>query len=329
MRITVLGAGSWGTALACLLNHNGHQVRLWNRTEEKAEQLRCERENKLYLPGIRLPEEMEIGSSYRLAACADYLILAVPSEAVEENAAAVAPYLDPQTVVINVAKGFAPRSQKRLSEVIREQLPGHPVLTLSGPSHAEEVAHNLPTTVVIAGDDSALLQQAQDIFMNDSFRVYQNTDQIGVEVGGAVKNIIALGAGILEGLELGDNARAALMTRGLAETARLGIALGAKPSTFSGLAGLGDLIVTCTSQHSRNFRAGYQIGRGKPWHQVLAETSMVVEGVYATKATYQLAQKHQITMPITEQLYKILYQNGSLQEAMRALMTRAKTAEDN
>ena len=164
--------------------------------------------------------------------------------------------------------------------------------------------------------------------MNDSFRVYQNTDQIGVEVGGAVKNIIALGAGILDGLELGDNARAALMTRGLAETKRLGIAMGAKPATFSGLAGLGDLIVTCTSDHSRNVRAGREIGRGKPWHQVLQETSMVVEGVYATKATYKLAEKYQVVMPITEQLYKILYQNGSVQEAMRSLMTRAKTTEE-
>ena len=215
MRITVLGAGSWGTALACLLARNGHQVKLWNRTEEKAAQLRHDRENKLFLPGIELPAEMEIGSGYEMTSGIDYLIFAVPSNAVPENAAAIVPYIDPGTVIVNVAKGFAPNSQKRLSEVIRELVPGHPVLTLSGPSHAEEVALNLPTTVVIAGDDAALLQEAQDVFMNDSFRVYQNTDQIGVEVGGAVKNIIALGAGILEGLELGDNARAALMTRGL------------------------------------------------------------------------------------------------------------------
>ena len=328
MRITVLGAGSWGTALACLLARNGHQVKLWNRTEEKAAQLRHDRENKLFLPGIELPAEMEIGSGYELTSGIDYLIFAVPSNAVPENADAIVPYIDPGTVIVNVAKGFAPNSQKRLSEVIRELIPGHPVLTLSGPSHAEEVALNLPTTVVIAGDDAALLQEAQDVFMNDSFRVYQNTDQIGVEVGGAVKNIIALGAGILEGLELGDNARAALMTRGLAETKRLGVAMGAKAETFSGLAGLGDLIVTCTSTHSRNFRAGWEIGRGKPWHQVVEETSMVVEGVYATQATYKLAQKHQVVMPITEQLYKSLYENGSLQEAMRALMTRAKTAEE-
>lgn len=328
MRITVLGAGSWGTALACLLARNGHQVGLWNRGEEKAARLRQERENKTFLPGIKLPAELEIGSGYEMTAGIDYLVFAVPSNAVTENAAAIAPYLEPGATIVNVAKGFAPNNQKRLSEVIGEILPNHPVLTLSGPSHAEEVALNLPATVVIAGEDSALLQEAQDVFMNDSFRVYQNTDQIGVEVGGAVKNIIALGAGILYGLELGDNARAALMTRGLAETKRLGIAMGAKPATFSGLAGLGDLIVTCTSNHSRNFRAGREIGRGKPWHQVLKETSMVVEGVYATEATYKLAEKYQVVMPITEQLYKILYQNGSVQEAMRSLMTRAKTTEE-
>jgi glycerol-3-phosphate dehydrogenase (NAD(P)+) len=328
MRIAIYGAGSWGTALACMLHQNGHQISLWSRKAEHVVELRQTRENKPYLPGILLPQEIAIDCDYSLGLDAELVIFAVPAAAVRDVALAAAPYFRRDAVLVNVAKGFAPDSLLRLSQVIGAILPGHPVLTLSGPSHAEEAVHGLPTTVVIAGNDLTLLQKVQDVFMSETFRVYPNTDQVGVEVGGAVKNIIGLGAGVLDGLQLGDNAKAALITRGLAEIKRLGVAMGAVAATFSGLTGVGDLIVTCTSMHSRNFRAGREIGQGKALSEVLGGTMMVVEGVYAAQATYKLAQKYGVEMPITEQIYKILYENLAPQEAMRELMTRAKTSEE-
>lgn len=328
MRITIYGAGSWGTALACLLQQNGHQISLWSRKPEHVRQLRQSRENQIYLPGVPLPDTIAIDSGYNLAADAELVIFAIPAAAVGQVAQAAAPYIPQDATLINVAKGFAPDNQQRLSQMIGAILPGRPVLTLSGPSHAEEAARGLPTTVVIAGPDLALLQKTQDVLMSESFRVYPNTDQVGVEVGGAVKNVIGIGAGVLDGLQMGDNAKAALITRGLAEIKRLGIAMGARPATFSGLTGMGDLIVTCTSMHSRNFRAGREIGQGKKLSQVLGGTVMVVEGVYAAQATYLLAQKYGVEMPIAEQIYKMLYQNRSPQEAMRELMNRAKTSEE-
>jgi len=328
MRITIYGAGSWGTALACLLSRNGHQISLWSYESDHVVHLQKDRENKWFLPGIKLPPQLIVSNDYDIGATAQLVVFAVPSKAVGNVALAAAPYIGDDALIVNVGKGFFPENQKRLSEVIGEILPHHPVLTLSGPSHAEEVAQNLSTTVVVAGRDVSLLHKVQDVFMNETFRVYPNTDQIGVEVGGAVKNVIGLGAGVTVGLCQGDNAKAALITRGLAEMKRLGVAMGAQPATFSGLAGMGDLIVTCNSMHSRNYRAGVEIGRGRPWQEVLAETSMVVEGVYATEATYKLAQKYQVEMPITEQIYKMLYENQSPQDAMRQLMTRAKSSEE-
>lgn len=325
MRITVYGAGSWGIALTCLLHRNGHEMSLWSWEKEDVERLQANRENKILLPGIKLADDIIISNDYSVSQGSDLVVMAVPSHATVNVAKAAAPYIKKDAIIVNVAKGF--HNQERLSVVIRQMIPGNAVLTLSGPSHAEDAARNLLTAVVIAGSDTQLLEKAQDAFMNNSFRVYPNTDQIGVEIGGAVKNIIALGSGMLDGLEQGDNAKAALMTRGLAEITRLGIAMGAEAATFSGLAGIGDLIVTCTSQHSRNFRAGREIGRGKPWRQVLAESAMVVEGVNATAAAYELAQKYQVEMPITEQMHKILYEDLDPKIAMHLLMTRAKTYE--
>jgi len=236
-------------------------------------------------------------------------------------------YISPNTIIVNVAKGFYQEDQRRLSEIIHEILPENPVLVLSGPSHAEEVSVGLPTTIVLAGEDEELLVRIQDVFMATNFRVYTNTDIVGVETGGAVKNVIAMATGIANGLGLGDNAQAALITRGLAEITRLATALGAKPETLSGLAGLGDLVVTCSSRHSRNRRAGIEIGKGRPWNQVVEDMGMVVEGVYATENTYKLAQKYNIEMPITEQVYRILYEGRSAKDALWALLTRSKTQE--
>ena len=327
MQITIYGSGSWGTALACLLHDNGHKVNMWGWLSEQVNEIIQLGENPL-LPGISIPEDMEITTDYSIGSSSDLIVFAVPSGAVKKVTSAATPFIKKDALLVNVAKGFHPDTQQRLSEIIKEAFPGRPVMTLSGPSHAEEVARKLPTAIAISGDNPQMLHQVQDIFMNQYFRVYPNEDQIGAEVGGAVKNIIALGSGIIDGLGLGDNSRAAIMTRGLAEMKRLGVAMGAQPRTFSGLTGMGDLIVTCTSIHSRNYRAGKQIGQGKPWKQVLAETNMVVEGVYATEATYKLAQKYGIEMPITEQIHKILYENITPQEAMISLLTREKTKSE-
>lgn len=323
MRITILGSGSWGTALSCMLTRGGHKVALWSWQQWQVDQLLRDGENEL-LPGVKLPKELIVTNDYNVAKDAELIIFAVPSGALKEVAVAAKEYISPDAILVNVAKGFFPGSLQRLSEVIAEVYPDHPILTLSGPSHAEEAARDLPTTVALAGSDLDLLQKVQDVFMSRTFRVYPNTDQIGVEVGGAMKNIIALGSGVLDGLKMGDNAKAALMTRGLAEMKRLGVAMGAKAETFSGLAGVGDMIVTCTSIHSRNYRAGKQIGEGKPWREILAETEMVVEGVYATETTYKLARKYNVELPITEQIYKMLYEDITPQEAMTALLTRDK-----
>ena len=323
MRIKILGAGSWGTALALLLFNNGHHVSLWSWDKLHVEQLMRDGENKAFLPGVSLPADLLITPHLTGVASADMVIFAVPSHAVQSVAGEVKEFIRREAVVVNAGKGFDPAG-RRLSQVICDILPHNPYVTISGPSHAEEVARNKPTTVVVAGADLAVCHMVQDVFMNNDFRVYTNQDLIGVEIGGAVKNVIALGVGITEGLDLGDNAKAALISRGLAEIMRLGVALGANPTTFAGLAGVGDLVVTCTSHHSRNFRAGIEIGKGRPWNQVVEEMCMVVEGVFATESTYKLAKKHQIDMPITEQLYYLLYEGRKPQDAMWSLMTRSK-----
>lgn len=331
MKVAVIGAGSWGTALAGLLGENGHEVVLWARSNRLAEELNRTRENTAYLPGVLLPASVVVTSDLKQAvAGARFIFVVTPSHAVRETAAALnKTSLAGGSIIVSAAKGLELSTFKRMSEVIAEELPAcaESIAVLSGPNHAEEVGRRHPTASVVAATSQEVAELVQDLLMNPFFRVYTNPDVIGVELGGALKNIIALGAGIAEGLGFGDNAKAALMTRGLAEIARLGMAMGAKPLTFAGLAGIGDLMVTCTSRHSRNRRAGIMVAQGKSVQQIQAETNMVVEGIRSTLAAYKLAQRYGIVMPITEQTYRILYEGKSPRDAVLELMTRGKTHE--
>lgn len=328
MKIAMVGAGGWGTALARLLVNNGHTVTMWSWQADHVAEMQAEAENRQFLPGVPLPAALRLTNDLSEIRGCEMVVFAVPSAASADVARKALPFVESGSVIVNVAKGFVPQTRQRISEVLCALYPGHAVLALSGPSHAEEVARDRPTAVCVAGNNADACKLAQDVFISPCFRVYTNDDIIGVEIGGAVKNIIAMGSGIVDGLELGDNAKAALMTRGLAEMKRLGCAMGANAATFAGLTGVGDLIVTCTSLHSRNYRAGREIGRGKLWRQVVAETNMVVEGVYATEHAYALAQRYQVEMPITEQMYRILYQDRSPRDAILTLMTRERTEED-
>jgi glycerol-3-phosphate dehydrogenase (NAD(P)+) len=330
-RITVLGAGSWGTALAVLLVGKGYDVALWGRNPEFVTGLKETRENSRYLPGVRLPEAVRVTADLQEALHrTGVVVIAVPSHAFREVVCLIRPFLETGTVVVNAAKGLEEGSLARLSQVFAEVAGPERLarfVVLSGPSHAEEVGRQLPTAVVVAGPDPAVAEYVQELFMTPFFRVYTNPDLVGVELGGALKNIIALGTGIADGLGLGDNTRAALMTRGLAEITRLGVAMGANPLTFAGLTGVGDLIVTCTSMHSRNRRAGMAIGRGATLEQALGEVRMVVEGVRTTVAAYRLAARHAVSMPITEQIYRVLFEDLPPRAAVANLMTRTRTQE--
>ncbi|QGP93699.1 Glycerol-3-phosphate dehydrogenase [NAD(P)+] [Neomoorella glycerini] len=325
--IAVIGAGSWGTALAVLLARKGFLVNLWARRQELVVELEEVRENKAYLPGVKLPAGIRPTTDLELATReVDLVVLSVPSHAVRLTARQLKPFLSPGIIVVNTAKGLELDTKKRLSEVLAEE--GlEQVAVLSGPSHAEEVGRGLPTTVVVAAADRQVAEYVQDIFMDPTFRVYTNPDVTGVEFGGALKNIIALATGIADGLGLGDNARAALMTRGMVEIARLGVALGGKAMTFAGLSGIGDLIVTCTSMYSRNRRAGMQLGEGKALAEILSGMGMVVEGVRTTAAARDLARQYQIRMPITEEIYQVLYEGKPVRECVAALMERPRTHE--
>lgn len=324
-KIAVYGAGSWGSALAILLAKAGHQVALIGRQAEEMDLMDKERENKRYLPGVVLPSGL-LPTTDPAFLNADLVVLSVPSHSVREAARLLKPYLKKGCIVVNTAKGMEEGTHLRLSEVLIEELPENPIAVLSGPSHAEEVGRDMPTTVVVASDVQTA-ETVQDMMMTPKFRVYTNPDVIGVELGGALKNVIALCTGIAEGLGFGDNTKAALMTRGLAEIARLGVALGGNPLTFAGLSGVGDLIVTCTSLHSRNRRAGVALGQGKPLETVLREVGMVVEGVRATRIAHFLGIKKNIPMPITEQAYKVLFENADPQIAVADLMLRGKRHE--
>lgn len=330
-RVAVVGAGSWGTALAVLLAGKGYRVGLWGRAPELIERLKEERENRRYLPGVKLPPELFLTADLEEGLHgAELMVLAVPSHAFRDVVRLITPLLRPGTVVVNAAKGLEEASLARLSQVFAEVAGPERLarfVVLSGPSHAEEVGRQLPTAVVVAGLELAVAEYVQELFMTPYFRVYTNPDVVGVELGGALKNIIAIGTGIAEGLGLGDNARAALITRGLAEITRLGVAMGANPLTFAGLTGVGDLIVTCTSIHSRNRRAGMAIGRGCTLEQALAEVQMVVEGVRTTRAARQLAARYAVSMPITEQIYRVLFEGLAPQVAVANLMTRTRTQE--
>jgi len=326
-KIAVYGAGSWGTALAVSMGKNGHEVALVGRKPEEMELILKNRENVRYLPGVFLPDTVKPTVEVESLKSSEMVVLSVPSHSVRETAQKLKNILQPGTVVVNTAKGLEGGTHKRLSEVLTEELPHNPVVVLSGPSHAEEVGRFMPTTVVVASKDSSAAEFVQDMMMSPAFRVYTNPDVVGVEYGGAFKNVIALCTGIADGLGYGDNTKAALMTRGIAEITRLGVALGGNPLTFAGLAGVGDLIVTCTSQHSRNRRAGVALGQGKPLEQVLKEVGMVVEGVRTTAVAYELSREHGIVMPITEQAYKVLFENADPKEAVSALMLRGKKHE--
>ncbi|MGG1515158.1 NAD(P)H-dependent glycerol-3-phosphate dehydrogenase [Paenibacillus oryzisoli] len=330
-KVSVLVAGSWGTALASVLAENGRHVLLWARNEEQVQEINDKHTNHRYVKDVVLSPLIKATSSLQEAVeDADAVVMVVPSSGMRDVASQIRPFLKADALLIHATKGFEAGSLKRMSEVMAEELPEcDPTrfVVLSGPSHAEEVVLKRPTTVVVAAQDLQAAEAAQDLFINGYFRVYTNADVTGVEVAGALKNIIGLGAGLTDGLSFGDNAKAALVTRGLAEIARLGTAMGANPLTFAGLAGIGDLIATCTSKHSRNWRAGNQIAQGIPLSQVLSDMGMVVEGVKTTKAAYELANRFEVEMPITRELHNVLFEDKSPRLAAMDLMGRVRTHE--
>lgn len=329
--IVVLGAGSWGTALANVLAENGHNTLIWSHREDQANEINEQHTNKKYLPNTILPGNLKATSDLQLAAShATTIVMAVPTKGIRGVCTDISPLLTDKTLFVHVSKGIEPDSLLSISQLMKESLAEEilsDIVVLSGPSHAEEVVLQHPTTVTAACENLQAAEKVQDLFMNQYFRVYTNEDVVGVEIGGALKNVIALAAGITDGLNYGDNAKAALITRGLAEITRLGVKMGGNPFTFSGLTGMGDLIVTCTSIHSRNWRAGNLLGKGMKLEQVLEEMGMVVEGVRTTKAAYQLAQKYNVAMPITAALYDVLFTSKEPKVAVDELMNRMKKRE--
>jgi len=328
-RITVLGAGGWGTALAILLHDNGQRVHLWEFFPDRAEKLRSARRNETFLPGVTIPGGILI--THRLEEALEdsaMAVFALPSHLIRELAAGAAPLLSSGTQVVNVAKGLERKSLKRMSEVLEEELPGEtPIVTLSGPSHAEEVSRGIPTAVVAASRSLPQGRRVQDVFMSPTFRVYTNDDLVGVELAGSLKNIIAIAVGICDGLGYGDNTKGALITRGLAEISRLGAALGARQETFAGLSGMGDLITTCASRHSRNRYVGEQIGKGRSLREILDSMEMVAEGVNTADSGRDLARRTGVEMPITEQVHGVLFEGKDPREAVNDLMTRDPKSE--
>lgn len=329
--VTILGAGSWGTALAVLLAKNGKRVKLWGRLEDGIEELNQVKENRRFLPGVQLPENISATANLAeaLQGSVHNIVIAVPSQVVRSVTRQVNDLIPAEALIVSVAKGIENTSLMRLSEVIEEELGAKTrrISVLLGPSHAEEVGRDVPTAVVAAAHQREVAEEVQDLFMGPHFRVYTNPDLVGVEMGATLKNVIALSAGICDGLGFGDNSKAALMTRGIAEIGRLGVAMGASPLTFAGLTGIGDLIVTCTSMHSRNRRAGIQIGQGVPLDKVLAEMGMVVEGVIATKAAIALSERYNVSMPIAQEAYQVLFEGKDPRKAVMNLMGRQKTHE--
>lgn len=326
-KLMVVGAGGFGTALAVMTQKAGHRVSMWCYRADEAECLRADGENKRLLPGIAISPEIEIVTDFAALPQMELVIIATPSFAVRSAAAAMAEQLPAGIPVVCVSKGFEPDSLKRMDEVLMEELPGHPIVILSGPSHAEEIAKGVPTTVVAASRDRGAAEWVQETLSNDWFRIYVTDDVVGVELGGALKNIIALAAGILDGMGLGDNSKAALMTRGLTEIARLGVACGARSETFGGLSGMGDLIVTCTSMYSRNRRCGILVGQGVPGAEAVKQVGMTVEGYTNTKNAYEISRRMGVEMPITTEVYRVLYENKDMRTALSDLMGRPKRHE--
>lgn len=327
-KISVLGAGSWGTALSILLSNNGHEVRLWSRFQEEVDALRGTRELTSKLPGVHIPENIDITAD--LKACietAEVLVLAVPSPYIRSTSKLMAPDVKKGQIIVNVAKGIEENTLMTMTDIISEEIPKAAVYVLSGPSHAEEVGRGIPTTCVISGPERETAEYLQGIFMSPVFRVYTTPDMLGVELGGSLKNVIALAAGTADGLGYGDNTKAALITRGIAEIARLGTKMGARMETFGGLTGIGDLIVTCASKHSRNRKAGYLIGQGYTMEEAMKEVQMVVEGVYSARAARELAEKYEVEMPIITEVNRVLFEGKSAAEAVMDLMLRDKKVE--
>lgn len=326
--IVVLGSGGFGTSLAVTLFRSGYQVTLWSAFKQELDDIRKYGENRKLLPGVAVDSAIEFTLDINCVKNADLVIMAVPSFAVRQVAQQLKNAVNPDTVIANVGKGFEESTLMRLTEVIQSECPNNPVVVLSGPSHAEEIARGVPTTLVAASTDRESAEYVQDLLMSTNLRIYVSDDVVGVELGGALKNIIALCAGVLDGMGLGDNVKAALMTRGLAEIARLGVAMGAHSSTFAGLTGMGDLIVTCTSMHSRNRRAGIFIGQGLSAEEAIKRVGMTVEGISAGNAAYALAQKYNVQMPIVEQLHAVLHENKSAKDVVVDLMERPKRHEN-
>ena len=327
-KASVLGAGSWGCALALNLARNNYSVNLWTLSEKQTEEINNKRTNEVYLPGIIIPDNITATTDIESALKdSEIIVLAVPSQAIRGICTKIKPFVHKNQILIDVAKGLEKGTGLKMSEICELELPNMPYAVLSGPSHAEEVAQNLPTTVTVASSDIEMAKKVQNAFSNKTFRVYINNDVTGVELGGALKNIIAFGAGICDGLGYGDNTKAALMTRGLHEISKLGTTLGANPQTFSGLSGIGDLIVTCTSMHSRNRRAGILIGQGKSLEETLDEVQMVVEGITATEVAYEVAKNFKVDTPIINGIYSILHHGANPKNVVEALMERASKHE--
>ena len=328
-KVGVLGAGSWGTALSVLLHDNGHQVTIWSIDEKEVKMLDVKREHELKLPGVKLAEDMVITGDLETAVRGkDFLVLAVPSPFTRETARKMKPYVADGQIIVDVAKGIEESTLMTLSRQIEEEIPQADVAVLSGPSHAEEVGRKLPTTCVIGAKTRKTAEYLQSMFISRVFRVYTSPDILGIELGGSLKNVIALAAGIADGLGYGDNTKAALITRGIAEISRLGVKMGGKIESFTGLTGIGDLIVTCASVHSRNRKAGYLIGQGKSVQEAMDEVQMVVEGVYSAKAAAKLAKKYDVSMPIVEEVNKVLFEGKSPAQAVDDLMQRESRSEN-
>ncbi len=327
--VGVLGAGSWGTALSVLLHDNGHQVTIWSIDENEVKMLEEKREHELKLPGVKLAEDMVItGDLEEAIRGKDFLVLAVPSPYTRSTARNMKPYVAEGQIIVDVAKGIEESTLMTLSRQIEEEIPQADVAVLSGPSHAEEVGRRLPTTCVIGAKTRKTAEYLQSVFISRVFRVYTSPDILGIELGGSLKNVIALAAGIADGLGYGDNTKAALITRGIAEIARLGVKMGGRIESFTGLTGIGDLIVTCASVHSRNRKAGYLIGKGLTMQEAMDEVKMVVEGVYSAKAAARLAEKYEVSMPIVEEVNNVLFEEKSPAQAVDDLMQRESRSEN-
>ncbi len=325
--ISILGAGTWGTALAVLLHNNGHKVTVWSALGNEVEQLNSCHEHKMF-PGVKLPEDMVFTADDREAVEGkDLLVMAVASAYTRSTAQRISSLVAPGQRIVDVAKGIEEDTLMTLSQMIEQEIPQADVAVLSGPTHAEEVIQGLPTTIVVGAKSKETAEYIQNLFMSEVFRVYTSPDILGIEIGGALKNVVALAAGIADGLGYGDNTKAALITRGITEIARLGVAMGGKFETFCGLTGIGDLIVTCASMHSRNRRAGILIGQGKSMKEAMDEVQMVVEGVYSAKAAMALAQKYEVQIPIIEQVNAVLFEGKSAAVAVKDLMLRDKKIE--